>query len=150
MKYYLLSAFLLVTLSSFPQKYALLDKQMIQPVTFTNEVTLQNTFSGYFPVEKEKLKEFVLALEKIARQLSNAKKTKPQAFKFSIGSTTFTGLKIGLKEEDRIDVVLNSTIGAVKNSMHLCDAKIKNANNAFFINTWVKYIRDYMVVARRR
>ena len=90
------------------------------------------------------MNEFVGAIEKIAKQLTNAKKVKPQDFRFALGTITFTGLKIGLKDEDRLDVVLSTNVGAVKCTMHLCDAKISNINNAFFVNTWAKYIRGYM------
>ena len=94
--------------------------------------------------------QFVTALEKIAQQLTDSKKSKPQPFKFTIGSATFTGLKIALKDEDRLDVMLSSNVGAVKSTFHLCDAKINNTNNAFFVNTWASYIRGYIPVAGTR
>jgi hypothetical protein len=134
----------------FSQKYALLDKQMAQPVTFANTITMQQSFAGFIAVEKEKLSDFVTALDNIAKQLHNAKKVKPEAFKLTVANTTFTAIKIGLKEEDRLDVVLVSNVGAVKSSMHLCDAKISNENNAFFVNTWAKYIRGYMATVGLR
>lgn len=144
MKRFLLPILLLLTGICSAQKYALLDKQMIQPVAWGDGFSMQQSFAGLFAVEKEKLKEFVIALENIAKQLTNSKKTKPEAFKFNLANTTFLGVKISLKEEDRLDVVLTSTVGPVKSSMHLCDAKISNGNNAFFVNTWARYIRDNM------
>ena len=150
MRHLIFTFLIFSTLVCSSQKYALLDKQMGQPVTFTNTVTLQNSFAGFFPVEKDKLVEFVAAIEKIAKQLIDSKKVKPEAFKFTIGTITFTGLKIELKDEDRLDVVLSSQTGQVKTTMHLCDAKISNINNAFFVNTWAKYIRSYMGSAGTR
>ena len=150
MKNFILPVLLLLNFFSPAQKYALIDKQMTQPITFTNTVTVQNSYAGFFPVEKDKLNEFVAALEKIALQLTNAKKSKPQPFKFTLGATTFTGLKIVLKEEDRLDVVLSSALDPIKSPFHLCDGKINNINNAFFVNTWAKYIKDYMPTVEER
>ncbi len=42
----------------------------------------------------------------------------------------------------RIDYVLTSNCDGVKVTMHLCDAKLSNANNAYFVKTWIKYIRS--------
>lgn len=143
-RYFLTTVLLFTTILATAQKYALLDKQMGHPVTFTNSVTAENTFAGFFPIEKNKLTEFAVALEKIAKQLTDAKKNPPEAFKFTLGTTTFTALKIALKDEDRLDVVLTANVGTVKSNFHLCDAKINNANNAFFVNTWARYIRGYI------
>ena len=150
MKYFLLAILLTAGGISSAQKFALLDKQMTQPVIFSNTFTTQQSFAGFFPVEKDKLNEFVTALEKIAQGLSDARKTKPEPFKLIIGNTTFTGLKLNIKNEDRLDVVLSSAVGSVNTSFHLCDAKINNSNNAFFVNTWAKYIRGYMVTVGER
>ena len=150
MKYFILPAILLIVTCCTAQKYALLDKQMAQPVTFANSVTMQQSFAGFFAVEKDKLNEFVMALENIAKQLTNAKKVIPEAFKLTVANITFTGLKIELKDENRLDVELTSIVGPVRSTMHLCDAKISNVNNAFFITTWAKYIRGFMVTVGAR
>ena len=63
---------------------------------------------------------------------------------FYVGSTRFYGIKIPLKTEERMDVVLTTDIGNQKITMHLCDGKVSNASNAFFIRTWSGYIRDNM------
>ena len=144
MKYFLLVIIFLTATFCKAQKYALLDKQMALPVTFSNTITMQNSVAGLFAVEKEKLKDFVIALEKIAKQLTDSKKAKPEAFKFDIANISFRGLIISLKEEDRLDVELTSIVGPVKSTMHLSDPKMSNTNNAIFINTWAKYIRGYM------
>lgn len=149
MKLTILAAVLLISYCCTAQKYALLDKEMTQPVIFSNTVTMQQSFAGMFAVEKDKLNDFVLALENIGKQLVNAKKVKPEAFKLSVANTNFTGLKISLKDEDRLDVVVVSTVGPVKSTIHLCDAKISNVNNAFYVNTWAKYIRGYMGTASK-
>jgi hypothetical protein len=116
---------------------------MTQPLSYTNTVTLANTYKNIFAVEKDKIHPFIAELEKIAAMLTN-KKTRPETFNTEIGKTRFIGLKIPLAAEDRLDVVLISDFDGTKVNMHLSDAKISNASNAYFINTWVKYIKGYL------
>lgn len=150
MKSFILPVLLLCFYFSPAQKYALLDKQMSLPVMFTNTVSMQNNYAGYFAVEKDKLTQFVEAIEKIGQQIADIKKTKPKAFKFILANISFTGVCIALKDEERLDVVLISNAGDIKSTMHLCDAKLNNLNNAFFVNTWAKYIRGYIEAGSSR
>lgn len=128
---------------SHGQKYVLIDKRMSLPLTQTNTVTIKDEYRNLFAIEKSRLPEFVLALDKIEKQLT--KKTIPESFNFYVGSTRFSGIKIPLKTEERLDVIMTTDCGAnQKISMHLCDGKASNASNAFFIKTWTGYIRDNM------
>ena len=132
---------LLLTGFSYSQKYILLDKQMSAPVAYTNNVTLQQSYKDYFAVESDKIHPFIAAVEKIAAQLGNTKKPLPEMFDFYVGKTRFYALKVPLAKEKRLDVVLTTDCNGTKVTMHLCDAKISNASNAYFINTWLKYIK---------
>jgi hypothetical protein len=141
MKNFLLVIFLLEVMNVSAQKYVLLDKNLIQPVHFSNTVTLTDKVNGFFPVEKKNIKQFVNALEEINQKLS-LKDSKTEAKQYQMGCITFTGLTVSLIKEDRLDYVLNSNCDNVKITMHLSDAKISNANNAYFIKTWIKYIKN--------
>lgn len=137
---------LLLLMSSFcyAQKYALIDKNIAQPLSYVNTVTLQHSYNNLFPVEKDKLRQFVTELEKIAAMLTDKKKPFPQSLELYVGKTRFVGLKVPLTVEERFDVVLTSNCEGTKVHMHISDSKISNSRNAFFINTWVKYIKSYM------
>ncbi len=143
MKSSLFFLFILISSLCSAQKYALIDKKMTLPVTFTNIVTVQDSYKGYFVIEKNELANFITEIEKIARLLMDTTKKKPETIDVNVGSTTIHGLKIPLAKEERMDVVLTTDYGASKMTMHLCDAKVSNASNAFFITTWVKYLRGY-------
>ena len=143
MKPILLFAFSICFLSSFSQKYVLLDKKMSMPVTYADNITAEQHYKGIFPVEKSNLKRFVAEVEKISKLLIS-KNTMPQTIDFAVGSTTFHGLKVSLKAEDRMDVVVTTNCSNSNITMHLADAKNSNANNAFYINTWLKYIKGYI------
>ena len=142
MKQFLLILCIIATTTCSAQKYALVDKQMSLPVIYVDVVSLQDHFKGYFAVEKSKLNEFIVEIEKIARLLSDPKTPKPETIQFNIGSTTFHGLRVPLSVEERMDIVLTTDHGNSKSTMHLSDAKLSNAKNAFFINTWLKYLHS--------
>ena len=141
MKHFLLALLFLGTMKINAQKYVLLDKRIAQPVTYSNKVTSADKFNGLFPVEKKDIKAFIKALEEIARQLS-IHGTIGEVKNYEMGCVKFTGLKIPLAKGDRLDYVLTSTCDDVKISMHLSDAKMSNENNAYFIHTWLKYIKN--------
>ena len=63
---------------------------------------------------------------------------------FNVGSTSFHGLRVPLAAEERMDIVITTDYGVSKTTMHLSDAKLSNAKNAFFINTWLKYLRSHI------
>lgn len=126
----------------FSQKYVLIDKKISQPISYTNTVTIENSYKNLFAVEKDKLSQFIAELEKISSTLTDKKKLKPEAINLTIGSTRFVGVKVPLAKEERMDVVLTTDCGGTTVSMHLCDSKVSNARNAYFINTWLKYIKN--------
>jgi hypothetical protein len=142
MKHFLLIFFVIVSTVCSAQKYALVDKQLSLPVIYANTITVQDNYKGYFPVEKNKLNEFVTEVEKIGKLLSDPKQPKPEKMDFSVGSTTFHGLRVPLATEERMDIVITTDYGVSKTTMHLSDAKLSNAKNAFFINTWLKYLHS--------
>ena len=143
MKLFLLFFILLGSVNCKAQKYALLDENLAQPVTYTNTVTSTDKFNGLFPVEKKMLPQFINALQEIENKLSS-KGPLGEAKQYEVGCAKFSGITVRLASEDRMDYVLTSTCDNVKISMHLCDAKISNASNDYFIKTWIKYIQSYL------
>lgn len=143
MKYFLPVFLLLLTGFTYSQKYVLIDKTMAQPLTYTNKVTLEHSYKKMFAVERQQLPRFISEVEKILAMLTNKKKAKPESLEFYVGKTRFVGLKVPAKAEDRLDVVLSTDCDGTKLYMHLSDAKISNANNVFFINSWLRYIKSY-------
>ncbi|MEO8569800.1 MAG: hypothetical protein ABI419_11705 [Ginsengibacter sp.] len=141
MKYFVLIFFSLFLVKSQAQRYALLDKRLAQPIVYTDHVTQTDKFNGFFPVERAQIPRFLKALEEISNKLST-KGPLGNAKQYQIGCTKFTGLTVSLAAGDRLDYVITSNCGDIKVSMHLSDAKISNANNAFFIKTWIKYINS--------
>ena len=140
MKYFLLFFLMSGTQKLSAQKYVLLDKHIAQPATYTNTITSSNKFDGFFPVEKKNIKPFIKALEEIVKELSTAEALK-SVQQFEIGCVKFAGVAVPMAKENRLDYVVTSSCDNVKISMHLCDAKISNRSNIYFINTWIRYIK---------
>ncbi len=143
MKYFLLVFFCFGAINTNAQKYILLDEHLSQPVTYSNKVTSTDNFNDLFPVEKKILPQFIKTLEEIVAKLS-AKGHLGEAKQYEMGCTKFAGLTVPLVTGDRLDYVLTSNCDNVKIIMHLSDAKISNASNAYFIETWIKYIKSYI------
>ena len=141
MKYFLLFIFSILMVNSKAQKYALLDKRLAQPITYTNRVTSADKFKGLFPVETKSLPRFTKALEEISKKLASFGRL-GDANQYEIGCSKFTGLTVPLSTGDRLDYVITSDCGDIKISMHLSDSKIPNKKNAYFINAWIKYIKN--------
>ncbi|HUZ61893.1 MAG TPA: hypothetical protein VMU83_24155 [Hanamia sp.] len=141
MKFIFIFLFICVADQSMAQKYILLDKAISQPAFYSNTITLIDKFKGFFPVEKKDIGKFIEALTEISRRLSS-KKIIGKAKEYSMGCVRFSGEAIELANGERLDYVLISTCDDIRITMHLCDSKINNVDNAYFINTWIKYIKN--------
>jgi hypothetical protein len=142
MKYVTIILLLLFgALESDGQKYILLDKTMAQPAFYTNQLSVTEKFKGFLPVESKDIAKFIEALQEISQRLSSKKNT-GNAKQYQIGCDKFKGTVIPLASEIRLDYLITSDCGGLKVSMHLCDANLNNDNNAYFINTWISYIKD--------
>jgi len=123
------------------QKFALLDEPFTEPVRYANTVTSADKFNHLFPVEKKDLKAFIRILSEIEKKLSSNKPIE-KLEQYELGCIKFSGSLLSLAAGQRVDYVITSTCDKVKIFMHLCNGRNSNATNAFFINTWIKYIEE--------
>lgn len=143
MKPLLLFIILFASVNCKAQKYALLDQHLAQPVRYADNVTSTDKFNDFFPIEKKMLQQFIGSLQEIETKLSS-KVPFGEPKQYEVGCSKFIGINVRLASEERLDYVITSTCDNVKISMHLCDAKISNASNIYFIKTWIKYIQSYL------
>jgi len=141
MKHVFITVLICAASACHAQKYVLLDESISQPAVFRDHLTQMEKFKKFFPVEVKDVPEFVKVLQEIADRLSE-KKVTGSAKNYKVGCTEFTGKVFPLASGERIDYVLTSNCDGVKVTMHLCDARLSNANNAFFVKTWIKYINS--------
>jgi hypothetical protein len=143
MKYVFLILILCAANQTKAQKYILLDQAISQPAFYSNQITVSEKYKGFFPVEKKDLPKFLKALEEISARLTS-NKTEGKAKNYTIGCTQFTGTVFPLSKGERLDYILTSTCDGVNVSMHLVNAKLSNDDNAYFVSTWIKYIKNAM------
>lgn len=142
MKYLIFTSFLFFgTFKGNAQKYILLDKTMAQPTFYTNQLSMTEKYKGFLPVESKDIQKFIEALQEISKRLSS-KKITGKAKQYQVGCDKFEGTVIPAASENRFDYVITSNCDGLKAYMHLCDAKLNNENNAYFINTWISYIKN--------
>ena len=145
MKYIYFFSFIFFTASTVSaQKYVLLDKHMASEPKFSNTVTSNDKFQNYIPVEKKYIAEFVKSLEEIATLLSKNNKGTPK--EYNLGCVKIKGQLVPLQSGNRLDYVITCSCDNTNISMHLSDAKLANKNNYFFINTWIKYIKNNLKI----
>jgi hypothetical protein len=143
MKFILLFFILVGSVNCEAQKYALLDEHLTQPVIYTDKVTSNDKFNDFFPVEKKMLNQFINVLEEIQNKLSS-KGPLGEAKQYEVGCAKFSGVTRRHPSEERLDYQLTSNCDNVEISMHLCNSRISNASNIYFIKTWIKYIQSYL------
>lgn len=141
MKYILVLVIICSSFQGHAQKYILLDKSISQPAFYSNKILVSEKYKGFFPLGKKDVPKFLDALEEIVQRLSSGKIT-GKAKSYQFGCTELKGVAFPLASGERLDYVLTSTCENLRITMHLCDAKLSNEDNAYYIKTWIKYIRS--------
>jgi hypothetical protein len=141
MKYFFIVVLICASSVGKAQKYVLFDEAIAQPAVYTNHLSEMEKYKKFFPVPLKDVPQFLDVLQEIANRLSENKVTGP-AKNYKVGCAQFIGKVFPLSVGERIDYVLTSDCDGVKVTMHLCDAKLSNANNAYFVKTWIKYIQS--------
>lgn len=141
MKYIFILIFLCAVSATKAQKFILLDEAIAQPAVYTDHLSEMGRHKNFFPVETAHLPQFLDVLQKISNRLDE-KNVTGSVKNYQAGCALFSGRGFPLASGERIEYILTSDCEGVKVTMHLCDAKLTNANNAYFVKTWIKYIKS--------
>jgi hypothetical protein len=141
MKYFFIIFFICAVSVTKAQKYILLDESISEAAIYTNHLSELENYKKFFPLEVKDVPQFLNALNEIAQRLSE-KKAKGPAKSYKVGCAQFIGKVFPLASGERIEYVVTSSCEGKSITMHLCDAKLSNADNAYFVNTWIKYIKN--------
>lgn len=145
MKFSFLFLIFFTSIKSNAQKYALLDTRFLHPIRYVDIVTPMDKLNGFFPVERKILLQFINSLTDIENELSK-KETVSEVKQYKFGCLNFNGKILKFASETRLDYVLTSNCDNVNIQMHLCDAKVSNGINRFFIRTWKNYIKNNLKI----
>ena len=145
MKFIFFLALIFLTVSSVhAQKYVLLDKHMANKPKLSNTITSTEKFNNFLPVERKYLPEFVKSLEEIAELLN--KNNIGELKNYAFDCLKIKGHLVPLRSGSRLDYVITSTCDNINIQMHISDAKLSNKSNYYFINTWLKYIKNNLKI----
>lgn len=88
-----------------------------------------------FAIEKNSLPAFLIMLDRFNEMLTG---NYPLGkFEFYLDkSTRFTGMKITVKKEDRMNALLTSDCITHKFTMLLCDTRLSNSINLSYMKAW--------------
>ena len=142
MKYFFILAFIGFSFITKAQKYVLLDEAISQPAIYTNHLGELGKYKNFFPVQVKDLPRFLEVLQQIVNRLNDNNKLTDTVKGYRVGCVLFSGRVFPLASGERIDYILTFDCEGIKKTMHLCDAKLTNSNNAYFVKTWIKYIRS--------
>lgn len=130
---------LIIPITLPAQKYALLDQNMVQPIRFTNRITMLHQHQKKFPVEVKHLRGFYKILLIIRKKLANAEAS--PADHYALGCVSITGRPVSLIERSTRDYVAIFNCDSVKFYLHLSSASFENETNLFVINSWIRYLK---------
>lgn len=139
MKKFLFIIFLATAFQCQAQKYILLDTKLSESPFYSDNITPRVKIKGFFPVEKKELSKFLEILENISKELTS--KNHPKARDYSMGCIYFRGITLNPSNGQSLDYTITSSCEGINITMHLCDGKLSKNDNAYFVNTWIKYIK---------
>jgi hypothetical protein len=141
---FFLAIIFFTTATVHAQKYVLLDKHMANKPKLADNITSIEKYNNFLPVEKKYLPQFVKSLEEIADLLN--KDNVGQLKNYEFGCLQIKGHIVPLRSGTRLDYVITSTCDNINIQMHISDAKLSNQSNYYFINTWLKYIKNNLKI----
>lgn len=142
MKRLLSLLFLFVTVSSFAQRFVIVDRKLKAPLQYADNITKEQLNNGYFAVEKQVITPLIKKLDSLSARLRNVVVEKYDEDSLVIGST-FLSIKVVKRAfADRLNVSLSTDSGnSFNKSFYIVDATLTNNDNARYLNRLIKYLK---------
>lgn len=142
MKLTLLSMFLLVSVSVFSQRYAVIDRKLKKPLQLADTITRAQMDKGFFVVEKQSLDSLIGKLQLLRERLGTVAREKYDEIKWNVGTTLLTIRVVKWTFGDRFNVALSTDIGSGHNqAFYIIDARYTNKDNATYLKKLISYIQ---------
>lgn len=133
--------FLFIGFTSMAQKIALLSKDLASPILFTDSVTVEQTTTGYFPIEVKNIDTFYSSLTAIQDVLKKRQRSKMESFSYMAGSTRIDVKRVPFAYGDRYTATAITKIGNIETSKNLIDVfKRTNTQSA----EWLEKLKSYI------
>ena len=139
-KLFMLLACGFISVLSYSQKYALLDRAVKQPILYTDSVTATHYVKGYFPVETEQLDSLIIYLRSIKHTILNNRRMKLDEMTTSFGRTRGILRASYAAYGDRYQVILYTRLPNIEVAYEIGRRDRYNKINAKNIQRFIDYI----------
>ena len=129
-------------LYAISQKIALFDTKLIQPIIFTDSLTVEQTTKGYFPVEVSNFDTLYANFNYIKNMLSKRQRAKMKSFELRSGNTILTISRVPFAYGDRYLTIAKTKIKELESDYVLTDFNKKNSDNLFKIERLMSYMKN--------
>lgn len=133
---------LIIATNGWAQKVALFDTKFIQPIIFTDSVTVEQTTKGYFPVGIDNFDTLYANLNYIKNMLSKRQRAKMKSFELRAGNTTLTVSRVPFAYGDRYSTIAKTKIKELESNYILTDFNKKNSDNLYKIERLMSYMKN--------
>lgn len=143
MKYIFVFCLAIISLKVLGQKVALLDKNLKQPINFTDSLTEDHIQKEFIPVEVKDLDTFYANLNYIEAMLSNPQKSNLSTFELRAGSSIFVVTRLlRASNDDRYNISLNNTINDVNSRYILANGNKTNREVKYDVKDLKNYLNS--------
>lgn len=133
---------LFVSVNTFAQRYAIVDRKLKSPLQYADNITKEQLSNGYFAVEKQNIAPLISKLDSLSARLRDVVREKYDEDSLVVGSTVLNIKVVKQSFADRLNVSLSTDTGNSYNkSFYIVDAKLTNNDNARYLNRLIKYLK---------
>ena len=126
MKYILLVGVFLPLFAVAQSKFALIDKNLRQPIIYTDSVTVEQVTKGYFPIENKSIDSLIANIVYLRDLLSKMQRAKMESFELRSSNAIITTTRVPHAYGDRYNVIAQSNNGQVQAKLNLVNSKDSN------------------------
>lgn len=122
------------------QKIALIDKNLKQPILFTDSVTVEQVKAGYFPIETKNIDTFYANLKYITEILRVRQRAKMKSFELRAGGSYIKVSRVPFAYGDRYSAIGHNKINEVEAVSAFTDVNDSNKKNAENVDKLLAYL----------
>jgi hypothetical protein len=141
MRSFTLALMTLLSLSTYGQKVALLDRKFKQPIVFTDSLTVEQVKTAYLPIPVKDFDTLDANLKYLEQMLSKAQRAKMGGFELRAGNTSIAVSRVPMAYADRYRITLRSESNGITSLYTISDANSPNSKALDKIKELRTYIR---------
>jgi hypothetical protein len=124
------------------QKIGLINTKFKDPILYTDSLTTNQLYGGYFPFLVSEIDSLYSALEYFKELVSKRQRIKMQYFEFRFNGCVIKTERIPMGYGDRYKIQLTNTIGDNTATYELGNGKITNLILLGRLNNFIEYLKN--------